>query len=108
VPKDKLTESEENKDLFELYSGLRMTENILMNTLKKHGLERFDPLEAADGQPQKFDPKLHEATFMAPSPDKNDGDVMFTQSKGYTLNGRVLRVHIGFPFDHDSCECLSN
>lgn len=93
VPADKLTDgSEANKDLLELHQGLKMTENILMNTLKKHGLERFDPLESADGKASKFDPKLHEATFMAKAEGKENGDIMFVQSKGYSLNGRVLRV----------------
>ncbi|KAL1956943.1 hypothetical protein VTO42DRAFT_6690 [Malbranchea cinnamomea] len=94
VPEEKLkpTESEQNKDIIDLYEGLKMTERIFMNTLKKHGLERFDPSELVDGKPQKFDPKFHEATFMAPAPDKQDGDVMYTQTKGFILNGRVLRA----------------
>ena len=94
MPKEKLeaVESETNKDLLELVAGLKMTEGILMNTLQKHGLERFDPSEKIDGKAQKFDPNLHEATFMAPSQDMEDGDVMYTQSKGFRLNGRVIRV----------------
>lgn len=64
-----------------------------MSTLKKHGLERFDPGEPTeDGKPQKFDPNLHEATFMAKVEGKEDGDIMHVQSKGFILNGRVLRV----------------
>lgn len=94
VPSEKVqaTKTEENKDLLELYSGLRMTEDILLKTLKKHGLERFDPSELVEGQAQKFDPSLHEATFMALAEGKNDGEVMHTQTKGFTLNGRVLRA----------------
>lgn len=94
VPPEKLTaaETEENKDLLELVDGLNMTQNILMDTLQKHGLERFDPSEKVDGKPQKFDPNLHEATFMAKAEGMEDGDVMHTQSKGFRLNGRVLRV----------------
>lgn len=65
-----------------------MTETILMTTLKKHGLERFDPAETNE----KFDPNKHEATFQTPQPDKQDGTVFFTQSKGFLLNGRVVRV----------------
>lgn len=97
VPADKLTaeQAEANKDLQDLHQGLKMTENILMNTLQKHGLERFDPAETVDGKSQKFDPKLHEATFMAKSEGKENGDIMFVQSKGYSLNGRVLRVSPG-------------
>lgn len=65
-----------------------MTESILMTTLKKHGLERFDPVE----QKRKFDPRLDEATFMTKVEGREDGDVFHTQSKGYTLNGRILRA----------------
>lgn len=93
VPADKLTDgADANKDLLELHQGLKMTESILLNTLKKHGLERFDPSDATDGKTSKFDPKIHEATFMAKVEGKENGDIMFVQSKGYSLNGRVLRV----------------
>ena len=59
-----------------------------MQTLKKHGLERVDPSKDLE----KFDPNRHEAVFMAPQPDKEDGVVFHTQEKGFTLNGRVLRA----------------
>jgi molecular chaperone GrpE len=95
VPKEKLNaaKTEENKDLLDLVDGLKMTQNILLNTLQKHGLERFDPGEPGeDGKPQKFDPKIHEATFMTKVEGKENGEIMYTQSKGFTLNGRVLRA----------------
>ena len=78
-----------NKELLNLHSGLRMTEDILMGTLKKHGLERFDPME---GKGRKFDPNMDEATFFMKQEGKEDGDVFFTQSKGFRLNGRVIRA----------------
>jgi molecular chaperone GrpE len=83
------TETESNKDLVNLFSGLKMTEEILMATLKKHGLEKYDPME---GGGRKFDPNTDEATFFTKVEGKQDGDVFFTQSKGYKLNGRVLRA----------------
>ncbi|KAJ5133601.1 GrpE protein [Penicillium atrosanguineum] len=94
VPKDQLEapQTEENKALLDLVAGLKMTENILMNTLQKHGLERFDPGEMVEGKPQKFDPNLHEATFMAKAEGMENGDVMYAQTKGFRLNGRVLRA----------------
>ncbi|KAF9883579.1 Mitochondrial matrix cochaperone [Aspergillus nanangensis] len=94
VPAEKLnSQAAENKDLVELASGLTMTQNILMNSLKKHGLERFDPSEPTEeGKTQKFDPNRHEATFMAKAEGKDNGDIMYTQSKGFLLNGRVLRA----------------
>jgi molecular chaperone GrpE len=95
VPQESLTPSEDTetelppkKDLINLHAGLKMTESILMGTLKKHGLERFDPVEEG----RKFDPRLDEATFMTKVEGKEDGDVFHTQSKGFTLNGRVLRA----------------
>jgi len=80
---------EPNKDLVNLYSGLKMTEEILLSTLKKHGLERFDPMEA---EGRKFDPNTDEATFFTKVEGKEDGDIFFTQSKGFKLNGRVIRA----------------
>jgi molecular chaperone GrpE len=86
VPAEKL--SSENPDLVTLHDGLKMTDNILMNTLKKHGLERFDPSAALE----KFDPNIHEAVFQAPQADKEDGVCFHTQQKGFLLNGRVMRA----------------
>ena len=80
--------SDENKALFDLYQGLKMTETILMQTLKKHGLERFDPSENG----VRFDPRLHEATFQTKDEGKEDGEVVMVQQKGFMLNGRVIRV----------------
>ncbi|KAG8531029.1 uncharacterized protein KY384_004386 [Bacidia gigantensis] len=76
------------KELNNLYQGLVMTERILMQTLKKHGLERFDPAEKAE----KFDPNLHEAAFMTKMEGKEDGSVFSTMQKGFILNGRVVRA----------------
>ncbi|KAM5439414.1 GrpE, mitochondrial [Microsporum ferrugineum] len=94
VPAEKVdaANAKENKDVYELYSGLKMTEGILMNTLKKHGVVRFDPSELIDGQPQKFDPSRHEALFMSPMEGKQDGEILHVQNKGFTLNGRILRA----------------
>ena len=90
VPHEKLTQQENKEhvqDLVNLYDGLKMTEGILMTTLKKHGLERIDPELFG-----KFDPNHMEAMFMAPSPGKEDNSVMHTQRKGWKLNGRTMRA----------------
>ena len=91
VPDEKLNVKDANehqKDLISLYEGLKMTDNILMSTLKKHGLERFDPAVEGD----KFNPNEHEATFMTPMAGKEDNTVIMTQQKGFKLNGRILRA----------------
>lgn len=89
VPETKLTVEEKSEDLQELvnfYEGLKMTETILMNTLKKHGLERVDPLG------EKFNANEHEAIMQTPSADKENNTILMTQQKGFKLNGRVLRA----------------
>lgn len=86
VPAEKL--KADNSDLVTLHDGLKMTDTILMSTLKKHGLERFDP--STEGE--KFDPNVHEAVFQTPQPGKEDGTCFHTQQKGFLLNGRVLRA----------------
>ncbi|KAF7559877.1 hypothetical protein G7046_g4269 [Stylonectria norvegica] len=89
VPTEKFAVEEKPEhlqDLVNLYDGLKMTEDILMSTLKKHGLERVDP------EGIKFNPNEHEATFMTPQPDKEDNTVFHVQQKGFKLNGRVLRA----------------
>jgi molecular chaperone GrpE len=91
VPAEKLAAQEKGEDLRDLvalYDGLKMTESILMSTLKKHGLERFDP----SVESEKFDPNQHEATFMTPMEGKEHNTVFHTQQKGFKLNGRVLRA----------------
>ncbi|KAF2446826.1 GrpE-domain-containing protein [Karstenula rhodostoma CBS 690.94] len=78
----------ENPDLVTLHDGIKMTDGILISTLKKHGLERFDP----SVENEKFNPNVHEAVFQTPMPDKEDGVCFHTQQKGFLLNGRVLRA----------------
>jgi len=77
---------EPNADLKNFYEGVKMTETIMLQTLAKHGLERFSP------EGEKFNPNEHEATFMTPMPDKEDNTVFHVQQKGFKLNGRVLRA----------------
>lgn len=73
-----------------------------METLKKHGLERFDPSEKGE----KFDPNLHEATFQTKVEDKEDGTVFHTQQKGFVLNGRVIRVSLMELFSNFDSEVI--
>ncbi|KAH8677346.1 GrpE-domain-containing protein [Xylariales sp. PMI_506] len=86
---DKLKAAEgeqKNEDLASFYEGVKMTEGLMLQTLQKHGLERFDP------EGEKFNPNEHEATFMTPMPGKEDNHVFHVQQKGFKLNGRVLRA----------------
>ncbi|KAI0906463.1 GrpE-domain-containing protein [Ustulina deusta] len=77
---------EANVDLNNFYEGVKMTETGMLQTLSKHGLDRFSP------EGEKFNPNEHEATFMTPMPGKEENTVFHVQQKGYKLNGRVLRA----------------
>ena len=88
VPAEKIGQPDSNKELTNLYEGLKMTDSILMQTLKKHGLERFDP----SVEEEMFNPNLHEAIFQTKVEGKENGRVFMTQQTGFLLNGRVVRV----------------
>jgi molecular chaperone GrpE len=90
VSSERLTTPSENvhNDLVNLHKGVQLMETVLLDVLKKHGLTKYDPAV----EREKFDPNVHDAVFMAPQPDKEDGIVFHTQTPGYMLNGRVLRA----------------
>ena len=66
--------------------GIEMTAKILIDVLKKNGLEELDP------KGEKFDPNMHEALAMVPNPELEDNTVFEVFQKGYLLNGRVVRA----------------
>jgi molecular chaperone GrpE len=87
VPEEKVSNrTEDQKDLVNLYEGIKMTEQNLLKTLAKHGLVRFDPMG------EKFNPNEHEAMFQTPVQGKEDNVVMHTQQTGFKLNGRIIRA----------------
>lgn len=65
--------------------GVELTLKMLLDALKKQGVERLDPV----GEP--FDPQSHEAMSMQPNPDMEPNTVMAVLQKGYALNGRLIR-----------------
>ncbi|KAI9267273.1 GrpE-domain-containing protein [Helicostylum pulchrum] len=71
--------------LVNLYKGVSMTETELQKTLRRHGVERDDPID------QVFDPNKHEAVFQTAIPDKKAGTIFSVQKVGYLLKNRVLR-----------------
>jgi molecular chaperone GrpE len=65
--------------------GVEMTLSLFMSSLSKFNVAQVNPL----GEP--FDPQLHEALSMVPSPDAEPNSVISVVQKGYTLNGRLVR-----------------
>jgi molecular chaperone GrpE len=76
---------EGNEACKDFATGVRMTRNLMLEALKKHGLQ------SAGRVGEEFDPALHEAVGMADVEDVPDGYVCGMLSQGYTLNGRLLR-----------------
>ncbi|GAB4222506.1 MAG: nucleotide exchange factor GrpE [Francisella sp.] len=66
--------------------GIALTAKILLDVLKKNGIEELDP------KGEKFDPNLHEAMSMIPNPEFEDNTIFDVFQKGYVLNGRVIRA----------------
>lgn len=66
--------------------GIELTSKMLVDTLKKNGLEELDP------KGEKFDPNLHEAMAMIPNSEFEDNTIFDVFQKGYMLNGRVVRA----------------
>lgn len=88
---------EESQELNDLYTGVKMTRDVFEKTLRKHGIQKLDPLG------EQFDPNKHEATFELPHPEKEPGTVFHVQQVGYTLNDRVIRpAKVGIVKDNEN------
>jgi molecular chaperone GrpE len=69
----------------DLREGSQATLKQLAATLERFGVTEVDP----EGEP--FDPAVHEAMTVQPSPEVEPGTVVAVYQKGYLLNGRLLR-----------------
>lgn len=65
--------------------GVEMTKKLLLDAVKKHGLE---PVGAV-GEP--FNPEFHEAIAQADHDEIPAGHLTAVMQKGYVLKGRLLR-----------------
>jgi molecular chaperone GrpE len=68
-----------------LVQGVSATQLQVLDVLKRHGILQIDCL----GKP--FDPNLHQAVSMQPSPDQPANTVLTVLQKGFMLHDRVLR-----------------
>ena len=83
---NKSEDNEASRALVELYDGVSLTRKSILDMLRTHGIEAFDPLG------EKFDPLLHEALYQAPVPGKEPGSVLDCSKIGYMIKGRLLRA----------------
>ncbi len=80
-----LTSLEEDQNPQALADGMKGIHQLIEKALSQHGLERYNP------EGETFDPNLHEAISVLPSPDHEPGTVMAVIQQGYKLNERVIR-----------------
>lgn len=78
----------EHKLFSQLVTGVKLSHNMLMHNLGRHGIELIE-VKPAD----VFDPNRHDAIFNSPSTDEiKPGQVAVVVKKGYMLKDRVLRA----------------
>lgn len=78
---------EQNEEVKNVLSGIKMIEKQLIEILEKEGLE---PIVAVGSD---FDPFLHEAVMQVPAPEGvADNQVVEEIRKGYLFKGRLLRA----------------
>lgn len=75
----------DQSDVAALREGSEATLKLLTATMERFGVVEVDP----QGEP--FDPQLHEAMSVQPTPELEPGSVLTVFQKGYSLNGRLLR-----------------
>ena len=68
-----------------LHEGVELTRKTLVSAVEKFGVKVVDP------QGEAFNPEMHQAIGMQPSPDFPANTVMMVMQKGYQLNERLLR-----------------
>lgn len=78
--------SKEEATIESIREGIDMTFKQMLDVLQEFNVERVNPTG------EKFDPNLHEALTMIPSPDHESNTVVDTIQKGYTLNERLVRA----------------
>ena len=79
------TANEEKATIEHIIEGLEMTDKVFLSTMEKFGVEVINPTD------EVFNPELHEAVTMVPTPDKESNSVLEVVQIGFTLNGRLVR-----------------
>ncbi len=80
-----LQAAEEDASVESLREGKALIMRMLGKVMSDHGLQEIDPAG------QAFDPELHEAMSLIPSPEHAENQVIDVIQKGYRLNDRLIR-----------------
>jgi len=80
-----LQAAEEDASIESLREGKALIMRMLGKVMTDHGLEEIDPVG------ETFNPELHEAMSMIPSPEHGENVVIDVIQKGYRLHDRLIR-----------------
>ncbi len=75
----------DDENLAKLREGMELTLKMLAGVMEKFGIK------AVGVEGEKFNPDLHQAMTLVPSPDHAPDSVVTVYQKGYLLNERLLR-----------------
>ena len=70
-----------------MIEGLELTKKDLLETFKRNRIDKIEPVTG-----EKFDPKLHQAMFEAPSESVDKNNIMQVLSIGFSISDRLLRA----------------
>ena len=70
-----------------MIEGLELTKKDLLETFKRNRIDKIEPVTG-----EKFDPKLHQAMFEAPSDSVEKNSIMQVLSIGFSISDRLLRA----------------
>ena len=70
-----------------MIEGLELTKKDLLETFKRNRINKIEPITG-----EKFDPKLHQAMFEAPSDSVEKNCIMQVLSIGFSISDRLLRA----------------
>lgn len=76
---------DEQADVVKLREGTELTLKLLVDAMKKHGVEQVSP------EGESFNPEYHQAMSVQERDDVAPNAVVAVVQKGYLLNSRLLR-----------------
>jgi molecular chaperone GrpE len=80
-----LAASEESPEAVGVTEGVRMIHQMLAKTLEDHGVEEVEAVG------KQFDPQLHEAVRQVEVADRESGEIVDVEQKGYLHKGVLVR-----------------
>ncbi len=82
-----LADEKLDENALPIIEGVELTQRELLNVFTKHRIKQVEPVIG-----EKFDPKLHQAMFEAPTKDIEKGAIFQVMTVGFVIGDRLLRA----------------